>query len=64
MKPIRNKTRTYRSSSELDQKLLAAADLISTDPSQLIREFIRQGTQTILNNADLQHELKKTYSLS
>jgi len=60
----RLKTRTYRASLELDQMLTDAAHVVDADPSSLIRDFVRQGTETILKDELLQRELKKKYALS
>ena len=63
MKPIRLKTRTYRSSDELDRMLIEAATVVNSDPSSLLRDFVRQGSETILKDQALQKELRKKYAL-
>lgn len=64
MKPSKLKTRTFRCSLDLDQLLLTAAQAVQADSSQLLRDFVRQGSERILKDQSLQAELKRKYALA
>lgn len=64
MKVIKHKIRTFRCTADLDSLLTSAADAVHADTSQLLRDFVRQGSERILRDQDLQTELKRKYALS
>ena len=49
------KMRNFRCTEELDSLLLGAAREVQCAPSSLLREFVREGSESILNDARGQH---------
>lgn len=64
MKTTKLKIRTFRCTRDLDQLLTAAAESVSADSSQLLRDFVRQGSERILRDQALQSELRRRYALA
>lgn len=64
MKNQKLKIRTFRCTFDLDTLLTEAASAVQADSSQLIRDFVRQGSERILKDHALQNELKKRYAYS
>ena len=63
MKAIKHKIVTCRCTSDLDDLLKKAASTVEADASRLIRDFVMQGSETILKDRSLQLDLKRKYSL-
>ena len=61
MKNNKRKIRNFRISDDLDQRLKAAAELVGTDPSTLLRDFVKDGTSLIVNSQELQELLRQRY---
>lgn len=64
MRSSKLKTRTFRCTTDLDQLLTSAAKSVQADSSQLLRDFVRQGSERILSDEALQAELRRRYMLS
>lgn len=64
MKTTKLKTRTFRCTTDLDQLLTSAAESVQADSSQLLRDFVRQGSERILKDEALQNELRRKYALA
>ena len=64
MRVIKHKTRTYRCTEDLDHLLISAAQSVQADSSQLLRDFVRQGSERILKDQELQAELRRKYALA
>jgi hypothetical protein len=64
MKTSKLKTRTFRCTTDLDSLLTTAAESVQADSSQLLRDFVRQGSERILKDQSLQAELKRKYALA
>lgn len=58
------KIRNFRCSPELDELLRNAAHEAGCAPSRLLREFVRDGCEQILNNPKLANELKRKFAIS
>jgi hypothetical protein len=63
MKALKHKIRTFRCSEDLDDLLRKAAQSVDTDASRLLRDFVQQGSETILRDQILRRELRRKYSL-
>jgi hypothetical protein len=63
MKPLKYKIRTFRCTEELDDLLRRAAQSVDTDASRLLRDFVLQGSETILRDQTLRKELRRKYGL-
>lgn len=62
MKNTKRRIRNFRISDALDQRLKAAAELVGTEPSTLLRDFVKDGTSLIISNPDMQEKLRQRYS--
>jgi hypothetical protein len=62
MKTTKRRIRNFRISEELDQRLKAAAELVGTDPSCLLRDFVKDGTSLIVGNPDVREMLRQRYA--
>lgn len=62
MKNNKRKIRNFRISDALDQRLKATAELVGTEPSTLLRDFVKDGTSLIINSPDVQEKLRQRYS--
>lgn len=62
MKNTKRRIRNFRISEELDQRLRAAAELVGTDPSCLLRDFVKDGTTLIASDPHVQQKLRQRYS--
>lgn len=62
MKEPKRRVRNFRISEALDHDLRSAAALVGTDPSRLLRDFVKDGTSLIINSRDVQEMLRQRYS--
>jgi len=61
---IKEKMRNFRCTEELDSLLLGAAREVQCAPSLLLREFIREGSESILNDARLAEHLRRKFAVT
>jgi uncharacterized protein (DUF1778 family) len=64
MKTPKLKIRTYRCTTDLDALLVKAANAVRADTSQFLRDIVRQGSETVLNDPTLQEQLQHKYALA
>ena len=62
MRLYKTKIRNFRCTEDLDALLKHAADAVQADPSRLLRDFVRDGSELILNNAIVQEQLRRRYA--
>jgi hypothetical protein len=62
MKNTKRRIRNFRISDDLDQRLMAAAALVGTEPSTLLRDFVKDGTSLIISSPEVQEHLRQRYS--
>ena len=62
MRKAKTKIRNFRCTEDLDLLLLTAAKAVEADPSRLLRDFTREGSESILNDAVLQEQLRRRYA--
>jgi hypothetical protein len=58
------KTRNVRVTHELDNLLLGAAREVECAPSLLLREFIREGSESILNDPKVAEHLRRKFAVA
>jgi hypothetical protein len=57
------KMRNFRCTHELDDLLLGAARQVRCTPSLLLREFIREGAESILNDARVADHVRRKFAV-
>jgi len=62
MKNPKRRIRNFRISDVLDQRLKATAELVGTEPSTLLRDFVKDGTTLIISSPEVQEKLRQRYS--
>jgi len=62
MRKIKTKIRNFRCTVDLDDLLRSAAAAVEADPSRLLRDFVRDGAELILNDARVQEQLRRRYA--
>ena len=62
MRKPKAKIRNFRCTEDLDLLLRTAAEAVEADPSRLLRDFVRDGSELILNNASIQEQLRRRYA--
>ena len=62
MRQFKTKIRNFRCTEDLDTLLQTAAASVQADPSRLLRDFVRDGSELILNNAIVQEQLRRRYA--
>jgi len=62
MRQFKTKIRNFRCTEDLDTLLKTAAASVQADPSRLLRDFVRDGSELILNNSIVQEQLRRRYS--
>ena len=62
MKKTKTKIRNFRCTVDLDDLLRSAATAVEADPSRLLRDFVRDGAELILNDARVQEQLRRRYA--
>jgi hypothetical protein len=60
----KNKIRNFRCTDELDELLRKAANEVGCPPSRLLRDFVRDGSELVLNDARVAPELRRKYAVS
>ena len=60
----KEKTRNYRCSEALDSLLLGAAREVQCAPSLLLREFIREGSESIFNDPKVAEHLRRKFAVA
>jgi hypothetical protein len=58
------KMRNFRCTEELDSLLLGAAKEVQCAPSLLLREFIREGSEAILNDPKVAEHLRRKFAVA
>jgi hypothetical protein len=58
------KMRNFRCTEALDTLLLGAAREVQCAPSLLLREFIREGSESILNDAKVAEHLRRKFAVA
>jgi hypothetical protein len=64
MTNMKTKIRNYRCTADLDELLLSAANTVECPPSRLLREFVREGAELILNDPKVANDLRRKYAVS
>lgn len=64
MKATKTKIRTFRCTTDLDALLVRASTAVKVDASQFIRDIVRQGSETVLQDPALREELQRKYALA
>jgi hypothetical protein len=49
---------------DLDELLVGAAKAVECPPSRLLREFVREGAELILNDPQVANDLRRKYAVS
>lgn len=62
MKESKQRIRNFRISESLNQQLKDAANLVGTDPSCLLRDFVREGTSRILGDEEARARFRQRYA--
>lgn len=62
MRMMKTKIRNFRCTDALDELLRNAAQAVDADPSRLLRDFVRDGSELILNDARVQEQLRRRYA--
>jgi hypothetical protein len=60
----KTKIRNFRCTEELDELLRTAASEVGCPPSRLLRDFVRDGSQQVLNDVNLAHQLRRKYAVA
>jgi hypothetical protein len=60
---LKKKIRNFRCTQELDELLCNAANEIGCPPSRLLRDFVRDGSELILNDTAIARELRRKYEV-
>jgi hypothetical protein len=64
MMRLRTKIRNFRCTNELDELLRNAANEVGCPASRLLRDFVRDGSELILNDATIARELRRKYGVA
>ena len=62
-RPIKNKLRSFRVTTDIDHQLVQAAESVEVDVSRLLRDFVIDGTQQILTNQNVRDSLRRRYAI-
>jgi hypothetical protein len=62
MRKPKTKIRNFRCTEDLDLLLQTAAEAVEADPSRLLRDFVRDGSELILNDSRVQEQLRRRYA--
>ncbi len=62
MRKPKLKIRNFRCTEDLDALLRSAAEAVEAPPSRLLRDFVRDGSELILNNSSVQEQLRRRYA--
>lgn len=62
-RPIKNKLRSFRVTTDIDHQLVQAAESVEVDVSRLLRDFVIDGTQQILNDRSVRDTLRRRYAI-
>lgn len=60
----KTKMRNFRCTEELDSLLLGAAREVQCAPSLLLREFVREGSESILNDPKVAEHLRRKFTVA
>lgn len=60
----KTKLRNFRCSEQLDALLVTAASDVQCAPSLLLREFIREGCESILNDPRVAKHLRRKFAVA
>ncbi len=63
MANLKSKIRNFRCTEDLDNLLIGAAKEVECPASRLLREFVREGAEVILNDANVANELRRKYAV-
>lgn len=61
---LKTRIRNFRCSDELDQLLRNAAIEVGCPASRLLRDFVRDGSELILNDTTVARELRRKYEVA
>lgn len=61
MMKTKRRIRNFRISEDLDRQLMAAAEVVGTTPSTLMREFVKDGSALILGDTKVQESLRRRF---
>ena len=61
---LKKKIRNFRCTDELDELLRNAANEVGCPASRLLRDFVRDGSELVLNDAKVAQELRRKYEVA
>ena len=64
MTRLKKKIRNFRCTDELDELLRNAANEIGCPVSRLLRDFVKDGSELVLNDATVARELRRKYEVA
>ena len=64
MARLKTKIRNFRCTDELDELLRNAANEVGCPASRLLRDFVRDGSELVLNDAKVAQELRRKYAVA
>ncbi len=64
MLQVKLKIRNFRCTEELDDLLVAAAHEVGAHPSKLLRDFVRDGSELVLNDPSVARDLRRKYAVA
>ena len=64
MMRLKTKIRNFRCTNELDELLQSAANEIGCPVSRLLRDFVKDGAELVLNDATIAQALRRKYEVA
>jgi hypothetical protein len=64
MTRLKTRVRNFRCTEELDELLRNAATEVGCPPSRLLRDFVRDGSELVLNDVNVAHQLRRKYAVA
>lgn len=63
MRKIKHKTFSFRTTEDVGAKWKLAADKCDTSVSKLFREVLQDGMEQVLNNPELQQQIRQRHAI-
>jgi hypothetical protein len=61
---MKRKIRNFRCTDALNDLLIEAANVVECPPSRLLREFVRQNSESIMNDPQIASEFRRKCAVS
>lgn len=61
---LKTKIRNFRCTNELDELLRNAANEVGCPASRLLRDFVKDGSELVLNDPTVARELRRKYEVA